>query len=159
MSEQDKQDAEMAKADAAHLEGGMAWEGRREAPMLAQLATFEQIIGRAEYEANEIKELVEEGCDEQMASVTLTISGREKPALSAALHLVGFFSEELGEIGKGMMLRLLEANYAALDALTPEEEQQVEDAYQRIHDKRMAAFLGELGIDPEVEDDEADSAA
>lgn len=160
MSEQDKTQnvvqktlqnvvQETAEYDtAAALErDGMAYDGgRRERPILDTFGAIEQIVGRGEYEAREIAEMVEEGADESWGATTITVNGREKPMLSVALHIVGFFSEELGDIARGVMLRLLEQNAKDLDALTEEQNAAMHEAWLRVEEKRIASMFGDLGL-------------
>lgn len=154
MSEQDnaqdateEYDGEEYDTAAALERYGMAYDrGRREQPILGTLAAFNRIVGRGEFEAREVAELADEGADESWGATTITISGREKPMISAALHIVGFFSEELGDIARGVMLRLLEQNAKDLEALTEEQVAALDEAWRRVEEKRVRSMFGDLGF-------------
>lgn len=139
---------------------GMAYDGgRRERPLLYVFGALEQVVGRGEYEAREIAEMVEEGADESWGATTITIRGREKPMLSAALHAIGFFSEELGDIARGLLLRLLEQNAKDLDALTEEQLAAMNEVCGRVEEKRLRAIFGSVGLDYMVAEEPEEPAA
>lgn len=125
----------------------MAYEnGRRNAPILTQLATVEYIIGRAEQEYKEAVFAEENGVGAEWGSFSLAITSRDKPMLSAALHIVGFFSEQLGETAREMFSRLMKGNEVALEALTEEQNAAFEQAARAYRQSRLEEMFGAIGI-------------
>jgi hypothetical protein len=157
MSEQDnlepQNDAEPETTADSRLE--VAWEGVTDKPLLTQLARIDAVTAYAESLARDTKDLVAEGSPPEYGRIETTFSGVEKQVISYALHLVGFFSEELAPDAAALQKRLYMENERVLDVTTEEEREAVRAARERVEERRMKEVFAALGI----EDDDVDQGA
>lgn len=111
-------------------EKGMVYEQCRDLAFGEQLQVIAELIHSTEQDLALVDLSLEAGVSKDYGRFTVSLDTRMQVMLTTALQLVGFFSDEYGQIAKAAMLDVFLPGAADARATTSEEE--TRDAQEKI---------------------------